>query len=153
MQATNVHGTAILIGEKGLLITGPSGSGKTTLALALIDRFGTRGLNCRLVADDQLLVAAHSGRLVCRAPETIAGLTEVPGIGPRPIAFEPAAVMDLLVRLVPAEAMPRMQEDATETVAGCVLPRLDLAARHVVAAMPAVAGRLGIVPFAQLRPF
>ncbi|TIU15608.1 MAG: HPr kinase/phosphorylase, partial [Mesorhizobium sp.] len=37
MRAENIHGTALLIGECGVLITGPSGSGKTTLALTLLD--------------------------------------------------------------------------------------------------------------------
>ncbi|TIX38552.1 MAG: HPr kinase/phosphorylase, partial [Mesorhizobium sp.] len=35
VQPENIHGTAILIGDRGILITGPSGLGKTTLALAL----------------------------------------------------------------------------------------------------------------------
>jgi serine kinase of HPr protein (carbohydrate metabolism regulator) len=138
----NLHGTAILIGERGLLITGPSGSGKTTLALALIERLDAPGRLCRLVADDQVLASNHGGRLICAAPVAIAGLIEVPGIGPQPVPHEQAAVIDMVVRLVPAAGMARFQEPAVETVAGCTLPRLDLAERDAIAAVPAVTARL-----------
>ena len=50
-QAENIHGTAILIGERGVLITGPSGAGKTTLALTLLDHCRARGLFSRLIGD------------------------------------------------------------------------------------------------------
>lgn len=149
MRPQNLHATALVIGSRGVLIRGPSGSGKTTLALALIERFGVPGRFCRLVADDQLFVAGHAGRLVCRAPATIAGLAEVAGLGPRPLPFEPAAVVDLVVHLVPASEIPRYQEDADEMIAGCRLPGLRLAARDVVRAVPAIASRLELPPFGR----
>lgn len=145
--ADNIHATALLVGDRGLLITGPSGSGKTTLALALIDHCGARGLFSRLLGDDQLFIAGHGGRLLCHAPATIAGLAEVAGIGPRPLPFEPAGVIDLLVRLVPAQEMPRFQEEAAETIAGCLLPRIDLPRQNVTVALPALMARLPIPPF------
>lgn len=147
MTAGNIHATALLIGDRGVLVTGASGSGKTTLALALIERFSARGLLCRLVGDDQLFVSALAGRLVCRAPATIAGLVEVHGIGPRSVTCEPAMVADLVLRLVPAASAERLQADATETVAGCALPCVVLAERSVDAALPALASRLGLAPF------
>jgi serine kinase of HPr protein (carbohydrate metabolism regulator) len=147
MAAPNIHGTALLIGHRGLLITGAPGVGKTTLALALLDHFAARGVFARLVADDQLFVSGHGGRLVCRAPDTIAGLVEVPGFGPRPMPFEPAAVVDLAIRLVPVSEMARFQEEGRETIAGCAVPRLDLVERNAGAALPAVAARFGLAPF------
>jgi serine kinase of HPr protein (carbohydrate metabolism regulator) len=147
MQPENMHGTAILVGERGVLITGPSGSGKTTLALALIDHCGQRGLFSRLIGDDRLLAACHAGRLVCRVPATIAGLAEVPGFGPRPLAFEPSGVIDFHVRLVPHDQMARFQEDSSEPVAGCPVPRIDVAERDIAAALPVVMARLPIAPF------
>ena len=105
MSRANIHGTAILAGDRGILIVGRSGAGKTTLALALIDFFSRNGLFSRLVADDQLLVAVREGGLVCRAPDSIAGLVEVPGIGPQSISSMGAAVIDLCVRLVEPERM------------------------------------------------
>lgn len=147
VQAENIHGTAILIGECGVLITGPSGSGKTTLALALIDHCSQHGLFSRLIGDDRLLAADHAGRLVCRVPAPIAGLAEVPGFGPRPLSFEPGGVIDLHVRLVPASEMARFQEDVTQPIAGCPVLTIDLAERNVPAALPAVMARLLITPF------
>jgi serine kinase of HPr protein (carbohydrate metabolism regulator) len=143
----NIHGTAILIGERGVLITGPSGAGKTTLALTLIDHCRARGLFSRLIADDRLLAAAHGGRLVCRAPATIAGLAEVPGFVPSPLPFEPAGVIDLHIRLVPGAEMARFQEDISVPVAACPVPRIDLAERNAATALPAVMARLAIPPF------
>ncbi|RUU70270.1 HPr kinase/phosphorylase [Mesorhizobium sp. M2C.T.Ca.TU.009.01.2.1] len=143
----NIHGTALLIGEQGVLIAGPSGAGKTTLALALIDHCRTRGMFSRLVGDDQLFAAAHGGRLVCRAPASIAGLCEVHGIGPRPLAFEPAAVIDLVVRLVEPADMARLQDETTETIAGCRMARIDVARQNVTAALPMLMARLSIQPF------
>jgi serine kinase of HPr protein (carbohydrate metabolism regulator) len=143
----NIHGTAILIGERGVLVTGPSGAGKTTLALALLDHCRARGLFARLIGDDQLLAATHDGRLVCRAPASIAGLAEVHGIGPQPLAFEPAAVIDLVVRLVEPVDMARLQDEAAETIDGCRLPRIDVARQNVTAALPVLTARLSIRPF------
>ncbi|TPM40257.1 HPr kinase/phosphorylase [Mesorhizobium sp. B2-3-4] len=142
-----MHATALLIGERGIFITGASGSGKTTLALTLIDHCRQRGLFARLVGDDQLFVEAHAGRLVCCAPAAIAGLAEVHGLGPKRLPFEPACVVDLHLRLLPAEAVARLQEDASDDIAGCAVARIDLAERNVQAALPAVMARLSIMPF------
>lgn len=147
VRPENIHATALLIGERGILVTGASGSGKTALALALIDHCHRRGLFARLVGDDQLFVEAHAGRLVCRAPVTIEGLIEVPGLGPRRLPFEPACVVDLHVRLLPADETARFQEDASDSIAGCAVQRIDLAQRNVSAALPAVIARLATAPF------
>ncbi|ESW76669.1 MULTISPECIES: HPr kinase [unclassified Mesorhizobium] len=146
-EPENIHATAVLIGERGVLITGPSGSGKTTLALALIDHFSRLGLFARLIGDDQLFVAARFGRLVCHAPASIAGLAEVPGLGPKPLLFQPVGVIDLTIQLVAANAVERFQEESSATIAGCVVPRIDLVQRNVTAALPAVMARLAIAPF------
>lgn len=147
-QAENIHGTALLIGERGVLITGPSGAGKTTLALVLIDHCRARGLFSRLIGDDRLLAATRAGRLVCRVPATIAGLAEVPGFMPRPLSFEPSGVIDLHIRLVPKHARDRFQEDFSEPIAGCPVPRIDLIERNIATALPAVMARLSIAAFA-----
>lgn len=137
----NIHATAIVVGDRGILITGPSGSGKTTLALALVEHFSASGF-ARLVGDDQLLAICRGGRLLCRTPATISGLAEVYGIGPQPTDHEPAAVIDFAIRLVPAAAMPRFQEHGRAIVGDCDLPELILAERNVTAALPALIARL-----------
>lgn len=138
MAEQNIHGTAILLGDRGVLVTGASGSGKTTLALALVDRARSVGALALLVSDDRLLVCARHGRLVCRAPAAIAGLAEVYGIGPRAFPFQPAAVVDLCVTLVPAASAPRYQEGAPLMLAGVSVPGLELAERNFRAAAAAV---------------
>ncbi|MGB3898694.1 MAG: HPr kinase/phosphorylase [Mesorhizobium sp.] len=143
----NIHATALVVGDRGLVILGPSGSGKTTLAAALVARFSQDGIFSRLVGDDQLFAEARGGRLVLRVPATIAGLAEIPGLGPRPVGFEPAAVIDMAIRLVPPHEVQRFQEEAVEIVAGCRLPRVTLAERDVVAALVAVPAALAALPF------
>ena len=85
-MADNFHASAVVLGDRGIVIAGASGAGKTQLALALISHARSFGLFARLVADDQILLSAHDGRLVCAAPATIAGLVEVRGVGPQPVA-------------------------------------------------------------------
>ncbi len=147
-RTANIHATALLVGDQGILVAGPSGVGKTTLALALIDHFSARGRFALLVGDDRLLVEARAGRLLCRPPAAIAGLVEVSGIGPRPLPAERAAVVDFVLRLVGEGEAARMQDPATETIAGCALPRFDMPRRNVAAALPLVAALLGLPPFA-----
>jgi serine kinase of HPr protein (carbohydrate metabolism regulator) len=148
MTPQNMHGTAVVLGDRGVLITGGSGSGKTALALALIAQARCEGMFARLVSDDQVFLSNHRERLVCSAPPTISGLVEVRGLGPRPIKAEPSAVVDLVVRLAPADATERFPEQATVRLAGCEVACLDLAERNAAGAAAAVAARLSLPPFA-----
>lgn len=120
----------MLIGRRAALIRGPSGAGKSRLALALIDAATTGRLRfARLVADDRVELTASHGRLLVAAPDPIAGLIEVRGVGVRPIAFEAVAVVGLVVDLATAdgERMPEPSAQATE-INGIRLPRLPIAA-------------------------
>ena len=147
MPPANIHATALVLGDRGILIAGPSGSGKTTLALTLIDRFLSRRQFARLVGDDQLLVAARGGRLLVSCPSTIAGLAEIRGLGPRPLPAIASAVIDLVVRLVQEADAPRLPDPASETTAGIDLPRLDLPRRDAAAASLAVTAWLTAATF------
>lgn len=148
MTPQNMHGTAVILGDRGVLITGGSGSGKTALALALIAQARREGMFARLVSDDQVFLSNLGGRLVCSAPPTISGLVEVRGLGPRPIAAEPSAVVDLVVRLALADATERFPEETTAALAGSEIACLDLAERNAAGAAAAVAARLSLPPFA-----
>ena len=147
-MTANFHATGIVLGDRGVLIAGASGSGKTGLALALVAHLRSFGWFACFVADDQILLAAHGGRLVCSAPGPIEGLAELWGIGPRPVEFEPAARIDLLVRLVERQAAPRFQEAGTELLEGCAVPLLTLAGGDRQGALFAVASYLSLPPFA-----
>lgn len=102
----NVHGTLVLLGDRGVLITGPSGSGKSSLALDLIA--DARGF-AMLVSDDRVLIEKGAdGRLIGRAPSAIAGRIEMRGVGIVDRSFEPRAVIDLVVELADPGSVERM---------------------------------------------
>lgn len=128
----NFHGTAFILGDKGVLVRGRSGAGKTTLALSLIEMCTARGRFASLVADDQIFLHAHGGRLVCAVPETIAGLAEFRGIGPGRTAFEPKMIVDLVVNLVERDAAPRYSSGDDVVLEGCRIPCLELP-KHEIA--------------------
>ena len=72
-----LHASAVALGGRAVLLRGASGAGKSDLTLRLIDE------GAQLVADDQVeLTADANGRmLIAAAPEAIAGMLEVRGIG------------------------------------------------------------------------
>lgn len=145
--AGNVHATALVIGDRGILVQGASGSGKTTLALALLCAASSAGRFFALVADDQLLLSTEGGRLVATAPAAIGGLVEVWGAGPRPIRHQQSAVIDLVASLAPPHLAPRYAEPGTTEMVGCSVPLLVLAERNTAGALPAILEHLGLPPF------
>ena len=120
-----LHASAVLVGEKGVLIRGVAGSGKSSLVLRLLalDPVATW-----LVADDRVSLAAHHGRLVAAVPETIAGKLEIRGQGIVERPHVSPAVVRLVVDLLSAAECPRLPEDdqMTATVDGVAIPRLML---------------------------
>ena len=71
----NVHGTAVSIEGKGLLLLGQSGSGKSQLALALI----THG--AKLISDDQVILVNTESEIILSAPRSISGKIEARFVG------------------------------------------------------------------------
>ena len=127
MSAPTVHASAVVVGEAGVLIRGPSGAGKTTLALALAREARRAGLFARLVADDRVRLTAIHGRLIAEAPDAIAGLAEIRGLGVVAEPHCPAAVVRLVIDLG-AAPLRSPEPDALRTaVAGVSLPRLPVA--------------------------
>jgi serine kinase of HPr protein (carbohydrate metabolism regulator) len=146
-----VHGTALVLADRGVLIRGPSGSGKTALALELLAKANAAGLYAALVCDDQVLVYARGSRLVGRAAVAIAGLVEVRGLTPRPVSWTDAAVIDLLVDLVDRSEAPRYREPEPRALLGIDVDSLDLPQRHRAANAEAVFFRLELPPFCAGR--
>jgi serine kinase of HPr protein (carbohydrate metabolism regulator) len=113
--SAKVHGTALVLGECGLLLRGPSGAGKSLLALALLDRWEGRGETAMLVSDDRVDLIAEGDGIIMRAPQALAGLIELRGRG---IVSRPhlgSARLDLVVDLVPdLVRMPEPSEFQTE---------------------------------------
>ena len=132
MTSPSVHASAVLVGARAVLIRGPAGVGKSRLALELIDA-AARGLLAfaRLVADDRVRLEPANGRLLVRPAAALEGLIEVRGLGIRRLAFEPVAVVGLVVDLA-AEDAARLPTpaDARVTIAGVTLPRVALPAGY-----------------------
>lgn len=130
IQPGSVHASAVLVAGRAVLIRGPSGAGKSRLALRLID--GTAPLPgappVRLIADDRVLLTEAHGRLVASAPDALAGLIELRGVGIVSRPFEPAGVVRLVIDLAAADA-GRMPAPGSHGVAvgGVILPRLAVA--------------------------
>lgn len=105
-------------GWRGALIEGPSGAGKSDLALRCLDR------GFRLVADDRVLIWACEGGLYGRAPDTLAGLMELRGLGVVAAETLPFCRIVLAVRCGAPERLP---EPSFADYLGLRLPALVLA--------------------------
>ena len=137
-----VHATAVLVGDCGILISGPSGSGKSSIASELMQRAAGRGAFAALICDDQCLLQATSGRLVCAVPASLQGGLEVRGSGLHAVDFEPSGVIHLAVELTKREQAIRFANDAMILLEGVAIPHLVLPEREVAAACRAVEARL-----------
>jgi HPr kinase/phosphorylase len=104
---SSTHASAILIGEKALLITGVSGSGKSRLVLRILqdNRYFTR-----LIGDDRVFLRGFNGRLI--VSPALPGLLEVRGQGVVTLPFEAAGVVAACLQLEceTAQRMPEKHE-------------------------------------------
>ncbi len=108
-----IHATTIAIAGRAILITGPSGIGKSDLALRLIDR------GARLVSDDYTRLRRAGDLILATAPDNIAGLLEVRGLGILRFPVINEARIALHVELAPeADRLP----ETGATVTFCEIP-------------------------------
>lgn len=108
-MAELVHATAIAVSDRAVLIRGPSGAGKSDLALRCMALAPSALLPApaTLVADDQVELELRNGRLIARAPASIAGKLEIRGLGIRTFPYLDAAEVVLAADLVARETVPR----------------------------------------------
>ena len=102
-----LHGSAIAVGEHGLLIIGAAGAGKSTLALEMI------ALGAELVADDRVnLQPEATSQLWLSAPPGIAGLVEMRGFGLVRLAARSRVTLKLIADLdqIETERLPPRRE-------------------------------------------
>jgi serine kinase of HPr protein (carbohydrate metabolism regulator) len=122
-----VHGTAIAIDRKAVLLRGSPGAGKSDLALRLID-----GGAC-LVSDDQVELRRAGQRILVRAPAALAGLIEVRGIGILRIDALDEAPLALCVDLVSSAEIERLPERRFDNLLELAVPLIALSAFEVSA--------------------
>ena len=114
-----LHASCVAIQGRGVLILGPSGAGKSDLALRLIDRGAV------LVADAYVELDPDQHPLMARAPDRIAGMIELRGLGICHMAFLSACPLVLVVQLV-AEPTRMPPEWPRIEIAGQSLPVVEV---------------------------
>jgi HPr kinase/phosphorylase len=124
----SIHASAVLVGDRAVLIRGPSGAGKSRLAFDLI-LAGRAGLipPTRLVGDDRVILEPMPNQLVVRPASTLAGLIEIRGLGIRRCDFAPEAIVGLVVDLSADDAERLPPSEALRTsVCGVELARIPV---------------------------
>lgn len=125
-----MHASAVLVGQRAVLIRGPSGAGKSRLAFELI-LAGRAGQfpSAVLVGDDRVHLDTVAGQLWVRPAPELTGLIEVRGLGIRRCDFAGEAVVGLVVDLAApdAERLPP-PEALSIQLNGVILPRIPVAA-------------------------
>jgi len=127
-EAASVHASAVLVGNRAVLIRGASGAGKSRLAFELI-LAGRAGQipHCLLVGDDRVVLQTSNGQLVVRPVRHLAGLIEIRGLGIRRCDFAHEAVVGLVADLDArdAERMPPPEALQAEII-GIIIPRIPV---------------------------
>lgn len=126
-RAETIHATAVVIGERGVLIRGVSGAGKSRIAQALLDAAERGGKFGRLVADDRVMVRSLHQRVIARPHPAIAGRIEERGAGLLPVAHEPAVRIACIIDIEAAQPA-RLPAERESSIAGVALPALSLPA-------------------------
>jgi HPr kinase/phosphorylase len=151
--AASVHASAVLVGERAVLIRGPSGAGKSRLAFDLI-LAGRAGQvpPAILVGDDRVHLDTVAEQLWVRPARELTGLIEVRGLGVRHCDFVGEAVVGLVVDLAASDAERLPPPEAlTIRLNGVSLPRIPVGIGYdplplVAAALTTTAGSDPVQP-------
>ncbi|MBS0232591.1 MAG: HPr kinase/phosphatase C-terminal domain-containing protein [Proteobacteria bacterium] len=130
-EVERVHGTAIAIGSRAVLIRGPSGSGKSDLALRCLG-LGVSAIArepIKLVADDQVLLKHEDTALRASAPPSLRGKLEVRGLGILEVDPIREATLVLIADLVRDDVIERYPDPwPSARILGFDVPALRLSA-------------------------
>jgi len=124
----SIHASAVLVGNRAVLIRGPSGSGKSRLAFDLI-LAGRSGhiAPAVLIGDDRVHLEAREDQLIVTPAPALAGLIEIRGLGIRRCDFANEAVVGLVVDLDAADAARLPPPKAlTAQLFGIKIPRIPV---------------------------
>jgi len=132
LQSPSVHASAVLVGNRAVLIRGPSGSGKSRLAFDLILAGRSGQLpSAVLVGDDRVHLDTLAGELWVRPATELAGLIEIRGLGIRRCDFAREAVVGLVVDLAAEDAERLPPLEALEIrLNGVLIPRIPVETRY-----------------------
>ncbi len=92
-KAQSLSGTAVAIGDNGVLIIGASGSGKSDIALRLIDR------GAQLIADDLITITGEKDNPILRQTAHHIDAIEIRGVGIIPMQCVNNISLKLIVQL------------------------------------------------------
>jgi HPr kinase/phosphorylase len=139
---TSVHASAVVVGNRAVLIRGQSGTGKSRLAFDLILAARAGQIPpAMLVGDDRVHLQAGEGQLVVRPARELAGLIEIRGLGIRRCEFVGEAIVGLVVDLSAADAERLPPPEALWTqISGVKIPRIPVGSGQ--AALPLVVAGL-----------
>jgi HPr kinase/phosphorylase len=140
--SASVHASAVLVGNRAVLIRGPSGAGKSRLAFDLILAARSGQIpHAVLVGDDRVHLQASNGQLVVRPVRELAGLIEIRGLGIRGCDYAEEAVVGLVVDLSAsdAERLPPPEVLLTH-IYGVKIPRIPVGTGYL--ALPLVVAAL-----------
>jgi serine kinase of HPr protein (carbohydrate metabolism regulator) len=141
-DGASVHASAVLVGERAVLIRGPSGAGKSRLALELILAGRSGQLPAAvLVGDDRVHLDTVAEQLWVRPAPELAGLIEIRGLGIRRCDFAIKAIVGIVVDLAAndAERLPP-PEALSIRLNGVLLPRIPIGIGY--APLPLIAAAL-----------
>ncbi|XIA66058.1 HPr kinase/phosphorylase [Bradyrhizobium sp. TZ2] len=152
-NGASVHASAVLVGDRAVLIRGPSGAGKSRLAFDLILAGRSGQLpTAVLVGDDRVHLDTVAGQLWVRPARELAGLIEVRGLGIRRCDFANEAIVGLVVDLAAgdAERLPP-PESLSIQLNGVLIPRIPVGTGYaplplIAAALTTTAGSDSIQP-------
>ncbi|MEH2551683.1 HPr kinase/phosphorylase [Bradyrhizobium sp. AZCC 2262] len=152
-QGASVHASAVLVGDRAVLIRGPSGAGKSRLAFDLI-LAGRAGQlpPAILVGDDRVHLDTVAEQLWVRPARELAGLIEVRGLGIRNCDFASEAMVGLIVDLAASDAERLPPPEALSIrLNGVLLPRIPIGIGYeplplIAAALMTTAGSVSVQP-------
>jgi serine kinase of HPr protein (carbohydrate metabolism regulator) len=152
-QGASVHASAVLVGDRAVLIRGPSGAGKSRLAFNLILAGRAGQLQpAVLVGDDRVHLDTVAGELRVRPARELAGLIEIRGLGIRNCDYTEEAVVGLIVDLAASDAERLPPPEALSTqLNGVGLPRIPVGTGFdplplIAAALTTTAGSGSVQP-------
>jgi HPr kinase/phosphorylase len=149
-DSATVHASAVLVGERAVLIRGPSGSGKSRLAFGLILAGRSGQIPAAiLVGDDRVHLDTSGGNLMVRPAAALAGLIEIRGLGIRRIDHASEARVGLVVDLAADDAERLPPPEALSTsIFGVLIPRTPVGMGYDP--LPVIVGALTTTPGSDL---